>query len=78
MLSNLKRIAERQKRNTLRDAIAGAAIMLLIGFQAVAFSESSRSTVEALAADTPVQTQVEVPIAPEQLICTPESVAVVC
>ena len=78
MLSNMKAIAQRQKHGTLRDAIVGIAIALLIGFQAVAFSESSREFVDARRAVEPVQTQVENPIDPESLICTPESVAAVC
>ena len=78
MLSRMKTIAQRQKRNSLRDAIVGAAFVLLVGFQAVAFSGSSMEPITARGVEEPVPTQVEDAIDPEQLICTPESVAAVC
>lgn len=78
MLSIMNTVAKREKRSSIRDAIVGVAIVLLIGFEVVAFSKSSSQKVQANAVQKPIPAQVETPTAPEQPICTPESVAVVC
>jgi len=77
MLSKMKNVAVRQKRSSFRDALAGAAIVLLISVQAFAFSSFTGESADAVVVE-PVPTQQDNPIDPDNLICTPESIAVVC